>query len=64
MGELQIDTIETLGQLAGMNKGTLSKYFHQKQRPSIDALPGLCAALQVAPESLLIAMGAWPKASS
>ena len=60
MSELKIDTIEELGRLSGINKGTLSKYFHQKQRPSIDALPGLCAALQVSPETILVAMGAWP----
>jgi transcriptional regulator with XRE-family HTH domain len=61
MDELQIATIEELGQLCGINKGTLSKYFHQKQRPSIDAIPGLCAALAVSPETLLVALGAWPQ---
>jgi transcriptional regulator with XRE-family HTH domain len=58
---LSISTVEELGDLAGINKGTISKYFHQKQRPTVDALPGLCNALQVSPETLLVAIGAWPK---
>jgi transcriptional regulator with XRE-family HTH domain len=61
MGLLSISTVEELGELAGINKGTISKYFHQKQRPTVDALPGLCSALQVSPETLLVAIGAWPK---
>jgi transcriptional regulator with XRE-family HTH domain len=64
MEEMSITTIEQLGELSGINKGTLSKYFHQKQRPSIDALPGLCAALGVSPETLLVALGAWPVSTS
>lgn len=57
MAELNLGSIGELEQRTGINKGTLSRYFRQTQRPSIDVIPGLCRALQVSPETLLRALG-------
>ena len=46
-------TLTRLAEVSGINKGTLSKYFHGQQRPSIDVIGPLCTALQVSPETLL-----------
>lgn len=60
---LESSKIETLGRLAevsGINKGTLSRYFRQTQRPSVDALVILCKSLKVTPSELLYGLGALP----
>jgi transcriptional regulator with XRE-family HTH domain len=54
---LQIGSLDQLSEICGINKGTLSKYFHQVQRPNVGALEPLCVALQVSPQTLLIALG-------
>ena len=56
-----ISTLEDLSQTTGIDRGTLSRYFHQERRPSIDVSAPLCEALNVAPETLLIGLGALPK---
>jgi transcriptional regulator with XRE-family HTH domain len=56
-----ISTLEDLAQTTGIDRGTLSRYFHQERRPSIDVIAPLCEALNVAPETLLIGLGALPK---
>ena len=57
MAELSIGSISELEEATGINKGTLSRYFRQIQRPSIDVIPVLCKALDVSPETLLRAFG-------
>lgn len=57
---LEISSLEQLAIVSGINKGTLSKYFHQVQRPTVMALVPLCEALQVSPETLLVALGVFP----
>jgi transcriptional regulator with XRE-family HTH domain len=56
-----ISTLEDLAQISGIDRGTLSRYFHQERRPSIDVIAPICEALNVSPETLLIALGALPK---
>ena len=56
-----IDTLSNLARETGINKGTLSKYFRGLQRPSIDVIEPLCKALQVSPETLLVALNALNK---
>ena len=56
-----ISTLEDLAQKTGIDRGTLSRYFHQERRPSIDVIAPLCQALNVSPETLLIGLGALPK---
>ena len=53
-----IGSISNLAGVTGINKGTLSKYFSHRQRPSIDVLMVLCRGLQVTPTEMLIALGA------
>jgi transcriptional regulator with XRE-family HTH domain len=61
MSKLGISSLEELAKLTGIDRGTISRYFHHERRPSIDVLEPLCQALQVAPETLLRALGAISK---
>jgi transcriptional regulator with XRE-family HTH domain len=61
MAKLGISSLEDLAKMTGIDRGTLSRYFHHERRPSIDVLEPLCIALQVAPEILLKALGAISK---
>jgi transcriptional regulator with XRE-family HTH domain len=53
-----IQTLSKLAQISGINKGTLSKYFNQIQRPTIDVVAILCKSLEVTPSELLFGLGA------
>ena len=55
---MSISSLDELAKLTGIDKGTISRYFHQERRPSIDMIGPLCQTLKVAPENLLIALGA------
>jgi len=55
----KIGSLSNLAKLTGINKGTLSKYFHGTQRPSIDVVEPLCVALNCSPETLLRALHAY-----
>lgn len=61
MAVVGISSLEELAKLTDIDRGTLSRYFRQERRPSIDAIAPLCEALQVSPESLLIGLGALKK---
>jgi transcriptional regulator with XRE-family HTH domain len=61
MDKLSFNSLDELSAVCGINKGTLSRYFHQKQRPTVDALAPLCEALQVSPTTLLSALGVFPR---
>ena len=61
--DLGIGSLDELANLTGIDKGTLSRYFRQERRPSIDMVAPLCQTLKVAPETLLIALGAIDKKS-
>jgi transcriptional regulator with XRE-family HTH domain len=63
LAELSIPGLQGLSDLTGINKGTLSKYFRQAQSPSIAVVPQLCNALQVSPETLLVALGVLSRSS-
>jgi transcriptional regulator with XRE-family HTH domain len=54
-------SLEDLSKETGIDRGTLSRYFRQERRPSVDVVAPLCAALNVSPETLLIALGAIDK---
>ncbi|MDE2591673.1 MAG: helix-turn-helix transcriptional regulator [Actinomycetales bacterium] len=54
-------TISRLAEVSGINKGTLSKYFSHKQRPTIDVVGMLCQALQVSPSELFYDLAAIPE---
>ena len=61
MLELNISTYEEFAAKVGIDRGTISRYFRQERRPSIDVIAPLCEVLQVSPETLLIALGAIDK---
>ena len=56
--KLNISSYEEFAALVGIDRGTLSRYFRQERRPSIDVIAPLCEVLEVSPETLLIALGA------
>lgn len=56
--KLNISSYEEFAALVGIDRGTLSRYFRQERRPSIDVIAPLCDVLEVSPETLLIALGA------
>jgi transcriptional regulator with XRE-family HTH domain len=58
MSTVGISSLEELAKLTGIDRGTLSRYFRQERRPSVDVIAPLCEALKVSPESLLIGLGA------
>lgn len=58
MDELGIASLEELAELAGTDKGNLSRIFRQLQRPRVDALEPLAAALSVSVYELLVRLGA------
>lgn len=55
---LGIGGLEGLAELAGTDKGNLSRIFRQRQRPRVDALEPLAAALEVSVYELLVRIGA------
>jgi transcriptional regulator with XRE-family HTH domain len=61
LSKLNIGSYEEFSALVGIDRGTISRYFRQERRPSIDAVAPLCDVLQVSPETLLIALGAIDK---
>jgi transcriptional regulator with XRE-family HTH domain len=61
MVKLDIATYEDFAALVGIDRGTISRYFRQERRPSIDAIATMCEVLEVSPETLLIALGAIDK---
>ena len=58
MDELGIGSLEVLGELAGSDKGNLSRIFRATQSPRIDALEPLASALQIGIYELLVRLGA------
>jgi len=58
MDDLGIASMEELADLCGSDKGNISRIFHQKQRPRVDALEPLAAGLEVSIYELLVRIGA------
>jgi len=58
MSALNMTGLEELHQRTGIDRGSLSRYFRQERVPKIDVVGPLCEALEVSPETLLIALGA------
>jgi len=64
MDTLRISGLEELHQKTGIDKGSISRYFRQERTPKIDVIAPLAQALEVSPETLLIALGAIDKKRS
>ena len=58
MLKVNFGSYEDFAAHVGIDRGTLSRYFRQERRPSIDVVAPLCEALEVSPETLLIVLGA------
>lgn len=58
MSTLGLSGLEELSQRSGIDRGSLSRYFRQERTPKVDVIAPLCEALEVSPETLLIALGA------
>jgi transcriptional regulator with XRE-family HTH domain len=58
METLDIASLDELAELAGTDKGNLSRIFRQLQSPRVDALEPLAAALDVSVYELLVRIGA------
>ena len=58
MLKLSIKSLDELSSITKIDRGSLSRYFSQERRPSIDAIPPLCEALEITSDELLIVLGA------
>jgi transcriptional regulator with XRE-family HTH domain len=58
MRELEISGLGELQDKTGIDRGSLSRYFRQERTPGIDVIAPLCEALEISPETLLVALGA------
>ena len=61
MAHLGITGLDELQQRSGIDKGSISRYFRQERIPGVDVIAPLCKALEVSPETLLVALGAIEK---
>ena len=62
MLKLSIKSLDELSSITKIDRGSLSRYFNQERRPSIDAIAPLCEALEVTSDQLLIVLGAMDRA--
>ena len=58
MLKLSIKSLDELSNITKIDRGSLSRYFNQERRPSIDAIAPLCEALEVTSDQLLVVLGA------
>jgi transcriptional regulator with XRE-family HTH domain len=58
MVHLGISGLQELQDRTGVDKGSISRYFRHERSPSIEVIAPLCIALEVSPETILIALGA------
>jgi len=58
MKKLEINSLDELSTMTKIDRGSLSRYFNQDRRPSIDAIMPICSALGVNADELLIVLGA------
>jgi hypothetical protein len=58
MKKLGISSLDELSTMTKIDRGSLSRYFNQDRRPSIDAIVPICSALGITSDELLIVLGA------
>ena len=61
MKKLGISSLDELSTMTKIDRGSLSRYFNQDRRPSIDAIVPICSALGITSDELLIVLGAADK---
>ena len=57
MKKLGISSLDELSTMTKIDRGSLSRYFNQERRPSIDAIMPTCSTLGIASDELLIVLG-------
>jgi len=58
MLKLNIKSLDELSSITEIDRGSLSRYFNQERRPSIDAIDPLCSALKITSDELLLVLQA------
>ena len=61
MKKLDINSLDELSTMTKIDRGSLSRYFNQDRRPSIDAIVPICSALGISSDEFLIVLGAADK---
>ena len=58
MAKVELNSLDELAKVSGIDAGSISRYFNLERRPSIDAIEPLAVALQVRPEVIMQVLGA------
>jgi transcriptional regulator with XRE-family HTH domain len=57
MLKLSIKSLDELSSITKIDRGSLSRYFNQERRPSIDAIDPICAALEITSDDVTECLG-------
>lgn len=58
MAKVEINSLDELAKVSGVDAGSISRYFNLERRPSIDVIEPLAVALRVRPEVIMQVLGA------
>ena len=58
MAKVELNSLDELAKVSGIDAGSISRYFNLERRPSIDVIEPLAIALQIRPEVLMQVLGA------
>ena len=58
MAKVEVNSLDELAKISGIDAGSISRYFNLERRPSIDVIEPLAVALQVRPEVIMQVLGA------
>ena len=58
MAKVELNSLDELAKVSGIDAGSISRYFNLERRPSIDVIEPLAVALRVRPEEIMQVLGA------
>ena len=58
MAKVELNSLDELAKISGIDAGSISRYFNLERRPSIDVIEPLAIALQVKPNEIMQVLGA------
>ena len=58
MARVELNSLDELAKISGIDAGSISRYFNLERRPSIDVIEPLAIALQVKPNEIMQVLGA------
>ena len=58
MAKVELNSLDELAKVSGIDAGSISRYFNLERRPSIDVIEPLAIALQVKPQVIMQVLGA------